>query len=227
MVDWVPYHVSDADLKAAMREHGYVVDDGDAMPRSEIKYLSAPARKGQRYGTKNLPNRMTRVIESVVVDLLDGINVHVSGSAGMGKSVLVRNVRDIMRELTGRPIITCAPTGIAAINVDGRTVYSEFGGSYDIVQFLDQYVLNVLECPSSADIQGRRVNHPDTDLKELLHDGEAVAAPTTEYGLTHPERFKVVKRPKGAALGVDADEKWWRTYNGVVGNAGLNVRPEA
>ena len=226
MVDWVPYHVSDADLERAMRAHGYIVGDDD-MPRSEIEYLSAPAQKGQRYGTDTLRNRMTRIIESVVVDLLEGTNVHVSGSAGMGKSVLVRNVRDILSELTGRPVITCAPTGIAAVNVDGQTVYSEFGGSYDIVQFLDEYVLNLAECPDLDDIQQRQAKYANAAIDKLMGEGEAFDVPTTEYGVMHPERFKVVRRPKGAATGVDADEKWWRTYNGIVGSNGLEVRPEA
>lgn len=116
----------------------------------------APARDGQRYGTDTLPNRMTRIIESVVVDLLDGINVDVSGSAGMGKSVLVRNVSKIISLLTGRDVILCVPTGIAAVNVHGRTVYSEFGGSYDLVEYLDNYVLNVKYRPSDAELAQRK-----------------------------------------------------------------------
>lgn len=99
---------------------------------------------------------MTRIIESVVVDLLDGINVDVSGSAGMGKSVLVRNVSKIISLLTGRDVILCAPTGIAAVNVHGRTVYSEFGGSYDLVEYLDNYVLNVKYRPSDAELAQRK-----------------------------------------------------------------------
>ena len=237
MVDWVPYHITDDDLKAAMREHGYVVDDVDNMPRSKIEYLSAPARDGQRYGTDTLPNRMTRIIESVVVDLLDGINVDVSGSAGMGKSVLVRNVSKIISLLTGRDVILCAPTGIAAVNVHGRTVYSEFGGSYDLVEYLDNYVLNVKHRPSDAELARRKAERraeldrdPDPQVRkrtvsnsDVLRDNECLGDQTTEYGVAHTEGFKTVNRPKGAADSTDADERWWRTYNSITNADGLHI----
>ena len=51
-----------------------------------------------------------------------GANVFLTGEAGTGKSFVI----DAFRQRTGRNVAVCAPTGIAARNVSGRTVNSLF-----------------------------------------------------------------------------------------------------
>lgn len=51
-----------------------------------------------------------------------GANVFLTGEAGTGKSFVI----DTFRQRTGRNVAVCAPTGIAARNVSGRTVNSLF-----------------------------------------------------------------------------------------------------
>lgn len=96
------------------------------MERSRLPELNRPAEGGEM-GTDTLPARLTRVIESVAYDLAHGRNVFVSGGAGTGKSVLIRNVAHVLRRVTGTPAICCAPTGLAARNVGGATVHNQFG----------------------------------------------------------------------------------------------------
>ena len=53
---------------------------------------------------------------------LAGFNLFVTGGAGTGKSVLVRSIK---RRL-GNSCLVAAPTGLAALNVDGCTIHSLF-----------------------------------------------------------------------------------------------------
>ena len=58
-------------------------------------------------------------------ELIDktGANVFVTGRAGTGKSTLLT----YFREQTKKRIIVLAPTGVAALNVEGQTIHSFFG----------------------------------------------------------------------------------------------------
>ncbi|WP_304441559.1 AAA family ATPase [Demequina sp. NBRC 110054] len=57
------------------------------------------------------------------LDLLhSGANLFLTGRAGTGKSTLIRH----FLETTGRRAVTVAPTGIAALNVDGYTIHRLF-----------------------------------------------------------------------------------------------------
>src|SRR3989338_10506667 len=49
-------------------------------------------------------------------------NVFVTGKAGTGKSTLLRH----FRENTKKTIVVLAPTGVAALNVQGQTIHSFF-----------------------------------------------------------------------------------------------------
>lgn len=49
-------------------------------------------------------------------------HVFVTGKAGTGKSTLLR----YFRERTRRPVAVVAPTGVAAVNIDGQTIHSFF-----------------------------------------------------------------------------------------------------
>lgn len=55
-------------------------------------------------------------------------NVFITGKAGTGKSTLL----SYFRSHTGKKIVTLAPTGVAALNIQGETIHSFFGFKPDI-----------------------------------------------------------------------------------------------
>lgn len=65
---------------------------------------------------------LTPEFEQALSLLHGGHNVFLTGKAGTGKSTLIR----LFNEQTDRRIIVTAPTGIAALNVDGYTVHRLF-----------------------------------------------------------------------------------------------------
>ena len=52
----------------------------------------------------------------------EGKNVYLTGLAGTGKSYIVERIIE-WAQTSGLNVITCAPTGIAALNVGGSTVH--------------------------------------------------------------------------------------------------------
>lgn len=58
-----------------------------------------------------------------VMDLVErGVNVYLTGLGGTGKSYVLEKVIDRAKE-SGKGVIVCAPTGIAALNVGGSTIH--------------------------------------------------------------------------------------------------------
>ncbi len=59
------------------------------------------------------------------LDLMENSNRHVfiTGKAGTGKSTLL----DYFRRTTGKDVAVLAPTGVAALNIQGQTIHSFFG----------------------------------------------------------------------------------------------------
>jgi len=59
------------------------------------------------------------------LDLLENTrkNVFITGKAGTGKSTLLQYFRSI----TKKKVVVLAPTGVAALNVQGETIHSFFG----------------------------------------------------------------------------------------------------
>jgi len=55
-------------------------------------------------------------------------NVFITGKAGTGKSTLL----EYFRSITNKKIVVLAPTGVAALNVQGQTIHSFFGFKPDI-----------------------------------------------------------------------------------------------
>ncbi len=55
-------------------------------------------------------------------------HVFITGKAGTGKSTLL----DYFRSVTSKEIVVLAPTGVAAVNVQGQTIHSFFGFKPDI-----------------------------------------------------------------------------------------------
>lgn len=57
---------------------------------------------------------------------MNGSNLFISGGAGVGKSYIIRKIIYDMR-MEGKNIIVCAPTGAAAVNIEGTTIHRAFG----------------------------------------------------------------------------------------------------
>lgn len=58
--------------------------------------------------------------------IMSGKDVFITGGAGTGKTHLIRKVIDDLRD-SGKQVIVCAPTGMAALNVGGATIHRTFG----------------------------------------------------------------------------------------------------
>lgn len=59
------------------------------------------------------------------------MRVFITGGAGVGKSVLIKNLVEWLRAYTAvqsgtDPVCLCAPTGVAAYNIQGQTTHSAF-----------------------------------------------------------------------------------------------------
>ena len=65
---------------------------------------------------------MTPTQEAVLQHILDGEDVFVTGGAGVGKTVLLKEARDQLRD-KGKRVVVAAPTGIAAFNAEGTTMH--------------------------------------------------------------------------------------------------------
>ncbi len=71
-------------------------------------------------------------------------NLFITGKAGTGKSALLR----VFARETTKCILKVAPTGIAAVNINGSTLHSAFGYdnlvklSYDHIKYIEQLHLN-------------------------------------------------------------------------------------
>lgn len=63
---------------------------------------------------------------------VDGLSFFLSGKAGTGKSFLIRRIVDDAR-LRGLNVLVCAPTGVAALNVDGATIHRTFMAPIDLI----------------------------------------------------------------------------------------------
>ena len=56
------------------------------------------------------------------------LRILVMGTAGTGKSFLIRAIRGRLRNMAGNgcksPVLVIAPTGVAAFNINGSTIHS-------------------------------------------------------------------------------------------------------
>jgi hypothetical protein len=66
----------------------------------------------------------------------NGKNLFITGKAGTGKSTLLRLIRD---SASPKEIAVVAPTGVAALNVDGATIHRVFGFRKDLTPDLHRY----------------------------------------------------------------------------------------
>jgi hypothetical protein len=75
-------------------------------------------------GDKNEKIELTDEFEAALEELEHGhAHLFLTGRAGTGKSTLLRH----WRQRTQRRLVVLAPTGIAALNVQGQTIHSFFG----------------------------------------------------------------------------------------------------
>jgi ATP-dependent exoDNAse (exonuclease V) alpha subunit len=76
---------------------------------------------------KDLKKNKEAMVALSLMEDSDG-NVFITGKAGTGKSTLLRYFRSV----TKKNIAVIAPTGVAAVNVEGQTLHSFFGFKPDI-----------------------------------------------------------------------------------------------
>jgi ATP-dependent exoDNAse (exonuclease V) alpha subunit len=90
-------------------------------------------------------------------------HVFVTGRAGTGKSTLLQ----YLIENTEKSVAVCAPTGVAALNVGGRTIHSLFGfpigvlGQTDITKHLNRRTREVLRAIDMLVIDEVSMVNPD------------------------------------------------------------------
>lgn len=70
------------------------------------------------------PITMTDEFSDALAHIGGGDNVLITGKAGTGKSTLLRTY---LEDTFGKEVLVTAPTGVAALNVDGFTIHRAFG----------------------------------------------------------------------------------------------------
>lgn len=71
-----------------------------------------------------MPITITPEFEAVLKTIAEGKNVFITGKAGTGKSTLLKQ---FIQDARNKNILVTAPTGVAALNINGVTVHKAFG----------------------------------------------------------------------------------------------------
>lgn len=79
---------------------------------------------------------ITPDIERALAAVHAGESVFITGKAGTGKSTLLRHIRSLYED---RDLAVVAPTGVAALNVDGRTIHDHFAFRMGLTADLREY----------------------------------------------------------------------------------------
>jgi ATP-dependent DNA helicase PIF1 len=104
-------------------------------------------------------------IESHYNDVLNGhkidpLRIIVMGTAGTGKTYLIKAIRGRLQEMVGTgsksPIIVLAPTGVAAFNIDGMTIHSALS-------------IPIINDKKRLDINGERLKQLQDKLSDVRY----------------------------------------------------------
>jgi len=87
----------------------------------------------------SLNSEQSRVVDSI----LEGKNVFITGSAGVGKSFLVKHLTDLLQKAS-KVFRVLAPTGVAATNIGGMTIH-RFLGLIPSVTTREEYVIKMMK----------------------------------------------------------------------------------
>ena len=71
-----------------------------------------------------MPITITKEFESALESIRSGKHILITGKAGTGKSTLLRTY---LESLNDENVLVTAPTGVAALNIDGFTIHRSFG----------------------------------------------------------------------------------------------------
>ncbi len=120
--------------------------------------------------------------------LKSGRNVFLTGSAGTGKTYLINEYTNYLKERKIKPAIV-APTGIAASHIGGTTIHSFF--SIGIREYIDDYYLDKL-------LQTKSVVERLSKLKVLIIDEVSMVSPGVFEGMDKILRaIKFTDKPFG------------------------------
>jgi len=99
-------------------------------PELEYEIQNARMKEQELHGSTGRidHDQLTREQKEVARDILSGRNVFITGPAGTGKSFLFQYIFQELALLHGeKAVAVTAPTGVAAVNVDGVTIHSFAG----------------------------------------------------------------------------------------------------
>ena len=99
----------------------------------KVRQLDADIGEIMRKSAKMI---ITPDFERALAAVEAGDSVFITGKAGTGKSTLLRHIRSLYSK---RDLAVVAPTGVAALNVDGRTIHDYFGFRMGLTSDLREY----------------------------------------------------------------------------------------
>ena len=110
--------------------------------------------------------------QEFIDSVIDGKNIFLTGKAGTGKSFVVKAAIDVLNE-NNKKVISVAPTGIAANNIDGQTIHSMFKLqpfgvlSFETCNFLSKASKEVLKNANTIIIDEVSMLRPD--ILDAMH----------------------------------------------------------
>ncbi|GET60560.1 ATP-dependent DNA helicase PIF1-like [Rhizophagus irregularis DAOM 181602=DAOM 197198] len=159
------------------RNHDWINDPRQHYNDTDLRDIDTFISSDSRISTKEenltvdyqtLNNNQKKVfnrIESHYHDVLvwhqvEPLRIIVMGTAGTGKTYLIKAIRGRLQEMAGTgsksPIVVLVPTGVAAFNINGRTIYSKLS-------------IPIINDAKRLDIQGERLKQLQNKLKEVRY----------------------------------------------------------
>lgn len=100
--------------------------------------------------------------EAAMEAIFQGDNVFISGAAGSGKSTLINTIKTFL----GNSSVFIAPTGLAALNIQGVTAHRLLGLSFGVTQQEDY--LNVKSCKCKRLLKSKSLERIIIDEMSML-----------------------------------------------------------